>query len=143
MPISPRISSVALNTIRSLAGRGDPMASVLMSLLDNTYYCVLSAGAEATNVIRITGQVKDSDGQNVAGVKDIRVTSIPVSGAGTMAAVASQGTVKAGGTTKDVWLQTTATGSFQLDVTNAAAEDNLIVATLDNGTVEMLKLTYV
>jgi hypothetical protein len=59
-----------------------------------------------------------------------------------MAAVASQGTVKAGAASVEVWLQTTATGSFQLDVTNAAAEDNLIVATLDNGTVEMLKLTY-
>lgn len=132
----------ALATLRSLASRGDQMASVLMNFFDNTYFCVLSAGAEASNVIRITGQVKDQDGQNVAGVKDIIVTSFPVSGAGTMAAVASQGTVKVGGGTKQVWIQTTATGSFQLDVTNAAAEDNLIKTELDNGTIEMLKLTY-
>ena len=132
----------ALATLRSLASRGDQMASVLMNFFDNTYFCVLSAGAEASNVIRITGQVKDQDGQNVAGVKDIIVTSFPVSGAGTMAAVASQGTVKFGGGTKQVWIQTTATGSFQLDVTNAAAEDNLIKTELDNGTIEMLKLTY-
>jgi hypothetical protein len=132
----------SLSNIRSLASRGDDIAVVIMNLLDNTYYCVLTAGTETTNVIRITGQVKDQDGQNVAGVKDVLVKSKPVSGAGTMAAVASQGTVKAGAASTEVWIQTTATGGFQLDVTNAAVEDNLIAAQLDNGTVEMLKLTY-
>lgn len=142
MPLRTVVPGNALATLRSLASRGDQMASVLFSFFDNTYYCVLSAGAEASNVIRITGQVKDQDGQNVAGVKDIVVTSFPVSGAGTMAAVAGQGTVKSGAASKQVWIQTTSTGSFQLDVTNAAAEDNLIKAELDNGTVETLKLTY-
>jgi uncharacterized protein YccT (UPF0319 family) len=132
----------SLSNIRSLASRGDDMAVVLMNLLDNTYFCVLTAGAEVSNVIRITGQIKDQDGQNVAGVKDVLVKSKPVSGAGTLAAVASNGTVKAGAASVEAWVQTIANGSFQLDVTNAAAEDNLIVVTLDNGTVETLKLTY-
>lgn len=143
MPLNPRtFSSVALSTIRSLASRGDQMATVLMSLLDNTFYCIMSAGAETANVIRITGQIKDQDGQNVAVVKDVVVKSMSIAGAGTLAAVASQGTVKFGGGTKEVWLQTTSTGSFQLDVTNASVEDNLIISQLDNGTTETLKLTF-
>lgn len=139
--VFPKGSS-ALATIRSLAARGDVHATAIMALMDKTYYCELSAGAESANVIRITGQVKDQDGQKVSGVKDIYVKSIPVSGAGTMAAVASQGTVKAGAASKDVWVQTKTDGSFQLDVTNIVAEDNLIITWLDNGTTEMLKLTY-
>lgn len=143
MTISPRLfSSVNLNTVRSLASRGDQMASVLMSFMDNTFYCIMTGGTEASNVIRITGQIKDQDGQNLAAVKDVVVESISIAGAGTLAAVASQGTVKFGGGTKKVWLQTTATGSFQLDLTNASVEDNLLIAQLDNGTTEMLKVTF-
>lgn len=135
----------ALAKLRNLADRGDEQAQALMALFNSTYYVALSAGAEGTpiaNTIRISGQVKDQDGQNVAGVKDILVTSVPIAGAGTMIAVASEGTLKAGSVSKEVWVQTKADGSFKLDVLNATAEDNLIVAQLDNGTVEMLKLTY-
>lgn len=142
MPAILPAGTQILAQLRHEAASNNQHAQAILALMDNTYFCVLTAGTEATNVIRITGQVKNQEGQNVAGVKDILVKSKPVSGAGTMAAVASNGTVKAGAASTEVWVQTIANGSFQLDVTNAAAEDNLIVTTLDNGTVEMLKLTY-
>jgi hypothetical protein len=131
-----------LAQLRHEAQTNNYHAIAILGMLDNTPFCALSAGAENTNVIRITGQIRNAEGQPVAAVRDVFVKSLPVSGAGTMAAVSSQGTLKAGAASKEVWIQTKSDGTFQLDVTNAAVEDNLIVATLDNGTVEMLKLTY-
>lgn len=142
MPAILPTGTQILALLRHEATSNNPHAQAILALMDNTYYCVMTAGTETANVIRITGQIKNQEGQNVPGVKDVYVKSMPASGAGTMAAVASNGTVKAGAASKEVWVQTIANGSFQLDVTNAAVEDNLIVATLDNGTVEMLKLTY-
>lgn len=142
MPAVLPTGTPILAQLRHEAQTNNYHALAILALFDNTYFCVMTAGVEASNVIRITGQIKNQEGQSVAGVKDIFVKSLPVSGAGTMAAVASNGTVKAGAASKEVWVQTIANGSFQLDVTNTAAEDNLVVATLDNGTVEMLKLTY-
>jgi hypothetical protein len=128
--------------MRSLAERGDKTAEALVQIMNGTQYVEMTAGAESSNVIRITGQVKDQDGQNVAAVKDILLKSKPVSGAGAMAVVGGQGTSKAGAASTELWLQTTATGGFQVDVTNTVAEDNLIVATVDNGETEVLKLTF-
>lgn len=142
MPMLFGAGNLALNHVRSLAQQGDHLAGVIMSLLNNTYYVAMSIGAEASNVIRLSGQVTDQDGNAVAGVKNIVLTSIPVSGAGTMAAVGSNGTVVAGGGTKVAWVQTLADGSFKVDVTNAAAEVNMVMADLDNGTTEQIVLTY-
>lgn len=142
MPAVLPSATPVLGQLRHEAQTNNYHAIAILALMDNTLFCALSAGAENTNVIRITGQIKNSEGQPVAAVRDVFVKSLPVSGAGTMVAVASQGTLKAGSASKEVWVQTKSDGSFQLDVTNAVAEDNLIVATLDNGTVEMLKLTY-
>lgn len=130
-----------LALLRSLADRGEPASVALMALLNNTYYVSMTAGAEAANVIKVTGQVKDQDGNNVAGVKNVLVKSKPVSGAGGITDGGS-GSIKAGSTTTEAWVETDANGAFQVDITNAIAEDNLIVAELDNGTTEMIKLTF-
>lgn len=130
-----------LASLRNHAAAGNEAAAALMALLDNTFYVALTAGVEAANVIKVTGQVTDQDGQAVAGVKDVLVKSIPVSGAGTMTD-GGTGSIKAGSAATETWVQTDANGNFQLDVLNAVAEDNLIVAHLDNGTTEMLKLTF-
>lgn len=143
MPIRLPVGSNYLAQLRSLAARGDAVSSALFNLLDNTYYVALTLGAEAGNVIRVSGQVTDQDGQKVTGVKDIVVESISIASAGTLAAVASNGTVKFGAASKKVWVQTLADGSFKLDLTNATAEDNLVIAQLDNGTVEIVKATFV
>ncbi len=127
--------------IRSLAARGDEGAEALMAFLDNTYYVAMTAAAEAANKIVVTGQVKDQDGQNVAGVKNVLLKSVPVSGAGGITDD-GVGLIKFGSTTKEAWVQTDSTGKFQMGITNAVAEDNLVTAQLDNGTVEMLVLTF-
>lgn len=130
-----------LALLRSLAERGDQAAVALMALMDNTYYASMSAGAEAGNVIKVTGQVKDQDGNDVAGVKDVLVRTFPPAGAGTMTD-GGFGTFKKGSGSTEVWLQTDSSGRFQVDVLDASAEDCLVVAQLDNGTTEMLKLTF-
>jgi cellobiose phosphorylase len=148
MPAIFPAGSSALGIIRNLASRNDDYAIAIMALLNNTYYVSMTFGAEATggaaaNTVRVSGQITDQDGQKVAGVKNVLITSVPVSGAGTMTAVAAHGTMLAGTTTKQAWIQTLADGSFQVDVLNAAAETNLITAHSDNGTTEMVVLTYV
>jgi hypothetical protein len=130
-----------LAALRAHAAGGNEAAAALMALLDNTYYVALSAGDEAANVIKVTGQVTDQDGSDVAGVKDVLVKAVPIAGAGTMTD-GGTGTFKFGSATKEVWLQTDANGNFQVDVLDATAEDCLVIAQLDNGTTEMLKLTF-
>lgn len=146
MPLVLPSGSNLLAKLRHKAQSGDEMASALMGLLNNTYYTALTnlaeaAGGAAANSIRCTGQIKDQDGQNVAGVKNVLITSIPVSGAGTITD-GGAGAVVAGGTSKQCWMTTDATGKFQFDVLNAAAEKNLIKVELDNGTIELLELTF-
>lgn len=141
MPLIMPSGSQALTRIRNLASRGDDIASVVMALMNNTYYISMTAGTETSNVIKVTGQIKDQDGQNVSGIKNVLVTSKPVSGAGTMAD-GGNGAVVAGSASTNIWMTTDANGSFQIDVTNAAAEQNLIKAELDNGTTEILVLTF-
>ncbi len=135
-----------LTMVRSLAARGDNLAAALMALMDNTYYVSMTSSTEAgggaaANSFRITGQIKDQDGNNVAGVKNVLITTYPVSGAGTVTD-GGAGAVVAGGTSKACWMTTDATGLVQFDVLNAAAEKTLVVVQLDNGTTEMLELTY-
>lgn len=145
MPVVLPPGSLALANIRSEAARGNHIAQVLMSMLDNTRFLAMTAGAEgatAANVIRLVCQVTDQDGNKVAGVKDVLLTSKPIAGAGTMAIGGGVGTAKAGSASTSLWAQTTSAGLLQVDVTNASAEDNLIMAQLDNGTTEILKLTY-
>jgi hypothetical protein len=126
--------------VKSFADRGDKLASTMVDMFNQTYFADISAGVEATNVIIVSGQVRDQDGTPRAAVVDVVVESTPVSGAGTM--TVSTGTAKKGSGTTKVWLQTDATGAFAVNVTNAAAEDNLIEVRVDNGESEFLKLTY-
>ena len=132
----------ALAHLKHFSDAGDKMASAVISLFEQTYYIQLSAGVEGSNKIRISGQIVNQEGHSVAGVKDVLVSSVPIAGAGTLAGVTDHGTVKVGGGTTQVWVQTLADGSFQLDVTNASVEDNLIKTELDNGMVDVLKLVF-
>lgn len=145
MPLILPPGSLALANIRSQAARGEYIAQVLMSFMDNTRYLAMTVGLEgatAANVIRIVCQVTDQDGNKVSGVKDVLITSRPIAGAGTMTIGSAVGTAKAGSASLSLWAQTTAAGLLQVDVLNASVEDNLIMAQLDNGTNEIVKLTF-
>jgi hypothetical protein len=135
-----------LAQLRQLALKGDIFAESLMALMDNTYFVSMTAGAEAgggaaANSIRITVQVKDQDGQAVAGVRDLHITSVPNAGVGTIT-IGAAGTLKSASAQKTAWIQTNSSGVASFDVLNASVEDNLVVVTLDNGTVETLKITF-
>mgnify|MGYP003417565770 CR=1 FL=1 len=141
MPAIFGAGNQALAQVRSLAARGDVMATALMALMNNTYYLAMTAAAEAGNVIKVTGQVTDQDGNAVAGIKDILFTSKPVAGTGNLSD-GGNGTVVAGAASTSLWMRTDANGNIQVDVANVNAELNLLVAHLDNGTTELLPLTF-
>jgi hypothetical protein len=71
MPVT--LSSSILSTLRSLAARGDQTAVALVAIMNGTNTAALTAATEASEIIRISGQVKDADGQAVAAVKNVRV----------------------------------------------------------------------
>lgn len=146
MPAVFGAGNPAIGHIRSLAKQGDHNAIVLMALLDNTFFLEMVPGAEAgggaaANSIRVACQVRDQDGNAVAGVKNVLITSKPVSGAGTITD-GGAGAVVAGNASVSCWMTTDAAGALQFDVLNAAAEVNLVKAELDNGTTELLVLTF-
>lgn len=140
----PAVFPVGTNTlalVRNLAQRGDTHAQAIMALMDNTYYLAMTAAAEAANSITVTGQVKDQDGNNVAGVKNILFQSKAPTGTGNLSD-GGNGTVSAGAASPSLWMKTDSTGSVQVAVANANAEETLLVANLDNGTTEMILLTF-
>lgn len=56
--------------------------------------------------------------------------------------VATVGTMKAGSGTAKVWMATSATGAFNVDIKNVTIGDVLLRVTTDNGEVEQVLLTY-
>ncbi len=142
MPAIFPVGSGALALIRSLASRGDTHAIAIMALMDNTYYCSMVAGTEAANSITVTIQVKDQDGQNVSGIKDVLVKTKPVAGTG-LITDGGNGTISAGSGTTEAWCKTDVNGNLQVAIANVNAEGTLVVTTLDNGTSELLALAFV
>jgi hypothetical protein len=130
-----------LAQVRSLSDRGDLLSKALMAFLDNTYQITLTAAAEASNSITVTGQIKDMDGQNVAGTKDILITSKAPTGTGNLSD-GGNGTVTAGSGSASCWMKTDANGNFQVAVANLNAEQTLVLVQLDNGQVESITLTF-
>lgn len=130
-------SDVAVK-LKALAQAGDMVAA---AIVENTRDISLSAGTESANVIKVTGQILDGAGVPAKGVKEVLVTSVPVSGAGTMTDGGS-GSVVVGSASTSVWMVTDSTGKFQVDVLNAAAEANLVKAETADGDVAMLRLTF-
>lgn len=141
MPAVFSSGSNAIAMVRSFAARGDKLAEVLMALLDNTYYASLSAAAESSNSITVSGQIKDQDGNNVAGIKSVLIKSKAPTGTGNLSD-GGAGTVSAGAASTELWMKTDATGAFQFAVANANAEETLVMVQLDNGTTELLVLTF-
>lgn len=124
--------------LKNLAEAGDMVAK---ALVENTKDISLSKGVEAANVIKVTGQIKDGVGAVLLGVKNVIVESFPIAGVGTMTD-GGVGAFKSGSGTTKVWLQTDANGKFEVDVLNATAEDNLIVAHTDDGDMGQILLTF-
>lgn len=134
---------MAINTqiaaqLKSFAAAGDVVAK---ALVENVKDVRLTAGTEAANVIKVTGQILDGAGNVVQGVKNVLVRSYPVSGAGTLTD-GGAGLIKVGSASTTAWFQTDSTGKFEANVTNVVAEDNLVEAVTADGDVAMLVLTF-
>ena len=127
-----------LAQLKSFATRGDGEAAVISAMLDNIKVLELSNDAEgdtAANTIRISAQLKDMDGSNIAAISNVLVTAT-AAGSPTLAA-GTVGTQESG-----AWFKTDATGALEVDVTDVAAEAVLVSFQMDDGTVEMLELTF-
>jgi hypothetical protein len=145
----PQVSKIAFSqnlvNLKSFAKRGNEEAAVVSAMLDLIKVMAITTDAEgdtAANTIRVSIQVTDMDGTPIAAVSNILATSVPESGAGTMT-VGTVGTAKAGSGSTQAWFQTDANGALEIDVLNAAAEDNLLVlGGLDDSMNESLVLTF-
>ena len=132
------MNSSTAATLKHLAAAGDMTAK---ALVEGVKDILLTAGVEAVNVIKVSGRIVDGVGNPKPGVQNILAVSKPVSGVGTMTD-GGAGTIIAGSASVSVWMQTDATGAFQLDVLNAVAEVNLVQVTTDNGDVAQIVLTF-
>ena len=133
-----------LAKLKSYASRGGEEAAVVSAMLDNIRVMEFTQDAEgdtAANTIRVSAQLKDMDGSPIAEVANILVKSVPESGAGTMT-IGAVGALKAGSASTEAWVQTDANGAVDIDLLNAATEDNLLQFQLDDGVVEILVLTF-
>ena len=72
MPANFRNSDLQAR-LRAHAAGGDETARLLVELMAGTLWASITAGVEASDVIRITGQIKDQDGNDVAGVQNVVV----------------------------------------------------------------------
>lgn len=75
MPAIFPTGTSTLATIRNLAQRGDLMATAIMAIMDGTFFPSMTAAAEASDKIRVTGQVRDQDGSLVSSIKSVHVTA--------------------------------------------------------------------
>lgn len=105
----------------------------------------LTAAAEASNAIVVSGVVKNADGTAVTAAKQVMVRTLSVTAdKGDITVVT--GTEKkafAPSTGENVtWLETTSAGLFSVSVANDAAEVTLIQATPEGGIPALLKLTF-
>lgn len=132
------INTITAARLKSLADGGDMVAK---TLVENVRDISLTAGAEAANVIKVTGQVKDGVGNPVAGTFEVLVTSKPIAGAGTLTD-GGAGAIVVGSASTEVWMTTDTTGKFEVNVTNVVAEANLIKAVVPDCDVAMLRLTF-
>lgn len=140
MPAVFAPGSSALATLRHLAASGDAYATGIMAILNNTFWPSLTAAAEAGNAIRVTGQIKDQDGQAVAAVKNVRIKAIMANTPLTEVALATTAALAActpAGTGVGHTLTENANGALTIDGVAAAVGMRVLVkdqaAADDNG----------
>lgn len=133
------------------SARASADTSAIATIATGIYKVVMTAGAEnaeAANTYRITVQIKDAQGTNVSGAKEIVIRSLAVTadqGDLAASAVAVGTVVKAvnPATGENVmWMTTDSNGAAAFIVTNTAAEDTLVSASVHAGVEQAIKLTY-
>lgn len=133
--------SQMLSTLRSLAARGDVMATGIMAVMNGTRWVNVSQAAEASDVRKLTCQVTDQDGSPVSGVCHALVESF--AGAGTtltavrLATTAALAACTPAGTGVGHTLTADANGALSIDSVATVNGDRVLiknqVAQDDNG----------
>lgn len=137
------INADALAKLKHFSDSGDIIAGAAYAILENEYVIALSAGAKSGNIISVSGTVTKLDGGAISAAVNVVAESVPAVGAGTLTVHSGGGTLKAGTASTKLWFQTTATGTFIIDVTDATAADPCLVRfTLDNGMTEVIALVF-
>lgn len=73
MPAKFPANNSPLPLLRSLADRGDKVAQTLIDIMIGTYWIDASGGTEATDTIRVSGQIRDQESLPLAGAKEVLV----------------------------------------------------------------------
>jgi hypothetical protein len=138
--------SHTLALIRTLATRGDKVAEALMAIMNGTYWVSMSAGDQAEETRKVTGQLKDQDGSNVTGVHPIVLRARASAGEATI--TVDDGTAMNGDGSDDVWLNTETDGSFSFDLELTDGSEGgqegtvLVEAVTDNGEAELVAISF-
>lgn len=126
------LNAYQLATLKHLSASGDMTAK---ALIQGNNDMRVSVATKVGNNITVSIWVNDK-------AANLYLTSVPVSGAGTMA-IGANGTLKAGSASKAVWAQpAAATGRLDIVVTNAVAEQNLLMIESSSGDAAMVVLQY-
>lgn len=106
----------------------------------------LSAAAEVSNSITVTGTITDRRGKAVAVAQNVLITALAVTaGQGALTDGGDGTLLRASAATNAptfAWMSSTAAGSFQVAVANTAAETTLVTVQLAGARIATLVLTY-
>ena len=119
--------------------------AAVQNLETNYRQITLSAAAEGSNAIVVTGTVTDANGAAITAACEVMVRTLSVTADKadiTVTAGTERKTVNAATGECISWITTTAAGAFAVSVANDAAEVTLISASTDNGYNANLRLTF-
>ena len=105
----------------------------------------LSAAAEASEAIVVTGSVTEADGTAIAAATQVLVRTLAVTndkGDITVTSGTSKKVFSPAAGVNEAWITTSAAGTFAFSVANDAAEDTLVQVSTAGGYTALLKLTF-
>jgi len=106
----------------------------------------LTAAAEASNSITVSGVITDKRGKAVSATKEVFITAVPVTAGQGALTDGGNGTLNRASAATNAptfaWMTSTSAGLFQVAVANTVAEDTLVVVQVNGAKPATLKLTY-
>lgn len=131
-----------ITLVRNLAARNDIHATAVMAIMNGTRWVDVSAGTEASDVRRLTAQIRDQDGNAIKAVTDVVVETFADAGTSLTAvrvatAAALPACTAANGPGVGKTLTENANGALTVDGVAVSVADRILVknqvAGADNG----------
>jgi hypothetical protein len=121
------------------------MNAALQNLETGYRQITLTAAAEASNAIVVTGQVTDAYGTAITAATSVLVRSLAVTadkGDITVVSGTEVKTVNPSTGFNESWITTTSSGAFSVSIANTVAEGTLVTCSTNDGYTAHLVLTF-